>query len=139
MRFRRTWRSRGAQADVPKALTLFSQADDGPARRHEGTGLGFLIVKALIELHGGAPSLTSENGTSTTVRLDFPPALPQSLPLRRELGEQDRDRGCGVEHAAAGRPCRRVGAQSNNYILVGQYHKHCLGTNSNAAMMDGAP
>ena len=60
------------EADIPKALTLFSQVDDGHARKHEGTGLGLPIVKALIELHGGTLSLMSEKGKGTTVRIDFP-------------------------------------------------------------------
>lgn len=59
-------------ADIPKALAVFSQVDDGHARRHEGTGLGLPIVKSLIELHGGMLTLTSEKGRGTTVRLDFP-------------------------------------------------------------------
>ncbi len=59
-------------ADIPKALALFSQVDEGHARRHEGTGLGLPIVKSLIELHGGRLHLTSEKGKGTTVRLDFP-------------------------------------------------------------------
>lgn len=60
-------------ADIPKALALFSQVDEGHARQHEGTGLGLPIVKSLIELHGGRLQLTSEKGKGTTVRLDFPP------------------------------------------------------------------
>jgi signal transduction histidine kinase len=60
--------------DIPKALSVYSQVDDGKARRHDGTGLGLPIVKALIELHGGALAMTSEKGKGTTVRLDFPPA-----------------------------------------------------------------
>jgi len=66
--------------EIPKALALFSQVDDGHARQHEGTGLGLPIVKSLIELHGGRLSLESEKGCGTTVRLDFP---PQST-VRRE-------------------------------------------------------
>lgn len=58
--------------DIPKALALFSQVDDGHSRRHEGTGLGLPIVKSLIELHGGQLHLTSEKGKGTTVRLDLP-------------------------------------------------------------------
>ncbi len=64
----------GMDADeIPKALALFSQVDDGHARKHEGTGLGLPIVKSLIELHGGTLSLESEKGRGTIVRLDFPP------------------------------------------------------------------
>ena len=63
-----------AAEDIPKALALFTQVEDGADRRHEGTGLGLPIVKSLIELHGGALSLTSERGQGTTAALEFPPS-----------------------------------------------------------------
>jgi two-component system, sensor histidine kinase ChiS len=64
----------GMEADeIPKALALFTQVDDGHSRQHEGTGLGLPIVKSLVELHGGGLSLESEKGRGTVVRLDFPP------------------------------------------------------------------
>jgi signal transduction histidine kinase len=67
-------------ADIPKALALFSQVDDGLARRHDGTGLGLPIVKALIELHAGSLSVESGKGRGTVVRLDFPPRLTCGMP-----------------------------------------------------------
>lgn len=47
--------------------------------KRTGTGLGLAIVKNLVELHGGAVSLTSEPGRGTTVQIDLPAG----------------DRGCG--------------------------------------------
>jgi len=61
-------------ADIPKALEVFSQVDEGKSRHHEGTGLGLPIVKSLIELHGGSLEIESEKGLGTTVRLSFPPS-----------------------------------------------------------------
>jgi signal transduction histidine kinase len=81
--------------DIPKALAVFSQVDDGHARRHEGTGLGLPIVKSLIELHGGTLSLTSEKGRGTTVRLDFPAAVGTPAAL------SDRPATDGLAVAAA--------------------------------------
>ena len=63
-----------APEDIPRALAVFSQVNDGLARTHEGTGLGLPIVKSLIELHGGALSLQSEKGRGTTAALHFPPS-----------------------------------------------------------------
>jgi signal transduction histidine kinase len=62
-----------ASEDIPKALSMFSQVVDGPARAHEGTGLGLPIVKSLMEMHGGTLKLSSERGKGTTVELAFPP------------------------------------------------------------------
>ena len=67
-----------APQDIPRALALFSQVDEGNARRHEGTGLGLPIVKSLMELHGGTLTLTSEKGKGTTATLNFPAARTQS-------------------------------------------------------------
>ncbi|MGC2856833.1 ATP-binding protein [Novispirillum sp. DQ9] len=60
--------------DVPLALTPFRQIDSGLARRHEGTGLGLPLTKALVELHGGTLAIHSVFGEGTEIRLWFPPA-----------------------------------------------------------------
>jgi two-component system cell cycle sensor histidine kinase PleC len=39
---------------------------------HDGTGLGLPLVKALVELHGGQFTLTSEVGKGTTGTAIFP-------------------------------------------------------------------
>jgi two-component system, cell cycle sensor histidine kinase PleC len=63
-----------APEDIPRALAVFSQVNDGHARTHEGTGLGLPIVKSLIELHSGSLSLLSAKGRGTTAALNFPPS-----------------------------------------------------------------
>jgi signal transduction histidine kinase len=64
--------------DIPKALAMFSQLDNGHARQHEGTGLGLPIVKSLMQLHGGVLKLESELGRGTTATLCFPPSRTRS-------------------------------------------------------------
>ncbi len=51
----------------------FSQIDAGLARKFEGTGLGLVMVKLLVELHGGTLSVESAvgQGSSFTVWLPF--------------------------------------------------------------------
>ena len=61
------------QSEIRAALQPFRQIDSGLARRHEGTGLGLPLVKALAELHGARFEIQSEPGLGTTARVLFPP------------------------------------------------------------------
>ena len=65
-----------APEDIGKALAPFSQLGDPMTRRHEGTGLGLSLVKALIELHGGTLAIEATPGGGTLVRLRFPAPVP---------------------------------------------------------------
>jgi len=60
-------------SDIPKAMTPFMQVDSGLDRRHEGSGLGLPLAKALIELHQGRLEITSVPGQGTTVTMLLPP------------------------------------------------------------------
>ncbi len=61
-----------ASEDIPKALSQFGQVDSTLGRRHEGTGLGLPLTKALVELHGGSLDLQSQSNVGTTVTVHFP-------------------------------------------------------------------
>ncbi|MFM9843050.1 MAG: ATP-binding protein, partial [Dongiaceae bacterium] len=74
-----------APDDLGKVLLPFGQAGDIMTRKHQGTGLGLPLTKALVELHGGRLQIESALGEGTTVRIAFPPqrtvaAAPASLP-----------------------------------------------------------
>jgi signal transduction histidine kinase len=58
--------------DIARIMTPFGQIDSAYPRHHQGTGLGLMLTKALVESHGGRLSLTSVPGVGTTVRLSFP-------------------------------------------------------------------
>jgi PAS domain S-box-containing protein len=78
-----------ALEDIPKALSQFGQVDSTLGRRHEGTGLGLPLTKALVELHGGSLDLQSEPGVGTTVTARFPAERicdPASGALARTAG-----------------------------------------------------
>jgi PAS domain S-box-containing protein len=70
-------------SDIPKALTPFMQVDSGLDRRHEGSGLGLPLAKALIDLHQGELQIisvpdqgTPDHGTTVTVILPAARHLP---------------------------------------------------------------
>jgi signal transduction histidine kinase len=66
--------------DIERALEPFSQIESGPARAHEGTGLGLALTKALTELHGGQIRIDA--------RCDKPPTgttVSVTLPARRVI------------------------------------------------------
>ncbi|GAB4017823.1 ATP-binding protein [Spirosoma koreense] len=47
-------------------FTMFTQANSATTRKFGGTGLGLVITKRLLELHGSSISVTSEEGKGAT-------------------------------------------------------------------------
>ena len=62
-----------AQDDIPQALSPFRQLEGSHSRKHEGTGLGLSLTKAMLELHEGTLLVDSKIGAGTTVTAHFPP------------------------------------------------------------------
>jgi PAS domain S-box-containing protein len=59
--------------DLGKLFQQFQQLDSGAARHYPGTGLGLVITKKLVELHGGTVSVESEPGAGSVFAAHFPP------------------------------------------------------------------
>ena len=68
------------QEDIPIAMTPFGQIDSSLARRHEGTGLGLPLCRALAEMHGGSLAIASEVGKGTTATVRLPAARALAIP-----------------------------------------------------------
>jgi PAS domain S-box-containing protein len=61
-----------AEEDIVKALSAFGQVDSSLSRKHNGTGLGLPLSKALAEAHGGTLTIDSKVGHGTCVRVTLP-------------------------------------------------------------------
>ncbi len=66
-----------ASADRLKLFQPFVQLDSSLNRQQEGTGLGLILVKQIIELHGGTVQLQSELGQGSCFTIQLPPTCIQ--------------------------------------------------------------
>ena len=60
------------EEDIGKLFNAFEQVDSGISRIYGGTGLGLVISKKFIELHGGTIWATSKYGEGTTFTFVLP-------------------------------------------------------------------
>jgi PAS domain S-box-containing protein len=67
--------------DMDKLFVEFQQIDGFAARRHEGTGLGLVLTRKLVELQGGAVSVRSRPGNGTEFTVVLPLTLGASAPV----------------------------------------------------------
>jgi PAS domain S-box-containing protein len=88
-----------AAADQGRLFRAFEQLDGGIDRKFEGTGLGLVMVKSLVELHGGSIGVESEvdKGSRFWVR----------LPSERSVRAKGRDHLQGAGPRAPTRPNER--------------------------------
>src|SRR5262249_32517653 len=79
------------------------QLDSSIARRYEGSGLGLVLTKRLVELQKGTISVESEPGKGTTFTIVLP--LPEEVALEPFMQ--------GSERSRPGRPDRRLSSSSD--------------------------
>jgi len=61
-----------AEADQKQIFQEFHQVDQGPGRKHEGTGLGLALTKRFALLHGGDVRVSSTVGAGSVFTLTLP-------------------------------------------------------------------
>ena len=59
-------------ADCDKLFQPFIQIDSGLSRQYDGTGLGLVLVKEMVELHGGFVTVKSEVGQGSCFNVYLP-------------------------------------------------------------------
>jgi signal transduction histidine kinase len=61
-----------SETEIANALVPFGQNASKMSAKHDGTGLGLPLAKAMVELHGGTLSIASRPDHGTVVSLSFP-------------------------------------------------------------------
>jgi signal transduction histidine kinase len=60
------------QDKITQLFQKFYQVDTSASRTHEGTGLGLVLTRNLVELHGGEIYVSSEAGVGSTFTIKMP-------------------------------------------------------------------
>ncbi|MFJ4198867.1 SpoIIE family protein phosphatase [Streptomyces sviceus] len=92
----------GISADeLPRLFERFHRVRGARSRSHEGSGLGLVLVKDLVEAHGGTVGVDSRLGQGTTLTVNLPFATaqpPRPTPPTADAGspgEIPREGGTG--------------------------------------------
>ena len=67
------------EEDLDRLFEAFSQLEDAKTKRHEGTGLGLMITKNLVDLLGGRINVRSEFGKGTAFDVHLPFHLAEQV------------------------------------------------------------
>lgn len=70
-------------AQLPHIFDKFWQLDGSKTRQHSGTGLGLAITRELVQVLGGAISVTSVEEHGSTFIVTLPATAPETMDLSR--------------------------------------------------------
>lgn len=60
------------EEDMDKLFKIFQPLDEGTEKKYGGTGMGLMIAKQFVELHGGTIKAKSEYGMGSTFTFILP-------------------------------------------------------------------
>ncbi|MBI3595990.1 MAG: response regulator [Nitrospirae bacterium] len=140
--------------DLPKLFKEFRQLDASTTRNYGGTGLGLVIVKRFIELHGGRIWVESQYGVGSTFSFNLPFELtsaktsqavetPVTPPLRHDPSESELEKREGpilavidddphvvslIRRYLESQPYRVVGVDPTNDVVekIGRLNPHVI-------------
>lgn len=82
-----------SQGDIKKLFKSFNQLDGSLTKKYNGTGLGLVISKQLVEMMGGSIWVNSEagKGSSFCFQIPFQPAENDVLPVKNIRAYESRN------------------------------------------------
>ena len=89
------------EEDLGKLFRKFEQLDSGYIRKSKGTGLGLIISKQLVELHGGKIEVESRYGEGSTFTFFIPltpktPDFTENVPGKTLMGQKMQGSRYGI-------------------------------------------
>lgn len=77
-----------AKEDLGKLFQPFMQIDSNLNRQYEGTGLGLVIVKKIVEMHGGTISVKSKVNQGSCFLIEIPHRMPLNAQIETKISQQ---------------------------------------------------
>jgi signal transduction histidine kinase len=68
-----------SKADQSKLFTPFFRSSNEEAKKEKGTGLGLMITRSIVEMHGGTLQLESELGEGTVITVRIPGVVDEEV------------------------------------------------------------
>ena len=78
------------KAEIPKLFNKFQQLSTARKSEKKGTGLGLVIIKGVVEAHGGSTGVFSEEGKGSTFYFTLPLVFETPEPLKEVAGGEGK-------------------------------------------------